>query len=462
MPEESKSNSGPMPEKEQVPQELFRRMKSEDIDFATDIRASILAQSPRGGRAIIWAVLILFSAGIYWASVSEIEEVTRGEGKIIPSGQIQVIQNLEGGILSEILVRPGQRVEKGEVLLRIDETRFSSSFMQSRSRYLANLAKAARLRAEATGTSFTVPDEVRAEAPEHEKSERELYLSRQNELQHAIKIRREQLNQRTNELRELNVRLEELTRTYELYENEIALLRPLVEQGAFSEMELLQAQRRASEMRGEISMTRESIPRTRSRIDESRAAIEEVRLNFINKAKADLNEVNSLIGEETATAIGLRDRLDRTLVRSPVNGIVNRVLVTTVGGVIQPGMDLIEVVPAEGTLLVEARIRPSDIAFIRPDQEAMIKVTAYDFTIFGGLEARLEHISADSVTDDQGNSYYPVQLRTDLNYLGSENNPLPIIPGMVASVDILTGKKTILAYLMKPVLRAKHTAFRER
>lgn len=462
MTEEPRNTSTAPPEKERKKQELFYRMNAKDVEYATDIRASILAQSPRGGRAIIWAVLALFAGGLYWASVSEIEEVTRGQGKVIPSGQIQVVQNLEGGILSEILVKPGDRVEKNQLLLRIDETRFSSSFRQNRARYLANLAKAARLQAEATETPFEIPPEVVAEAPEIGESERQLYRSRENELRLAVEIRQEQLNQRVNELNELNVRLDELQKALALFEKEIALLRPLVAQGAFSEMELLQAERKASEMRGEIAMTRESIPRVRSRIDESRSALEEVRLNFINKAKAELNEVSSQLGEGTATAIGLRDRLDRTLVRAPVNGTVNRVLVSTVGGVIQPGMDLIEIVPTDGTLLVEAKIRPSDIAFLRPDQKAMIKITAYDYTIYRGLEARLEHISADSITDDKGNSYYLVQLRTEKNYLGTEEDPLPIIPGMIATADILTGKKTILSYLLKPILRAKYTALRER
>ncbi|SDB34038.1 membrane fusion protein, adhesin transport system [Desulfonatronum thiosulfatophilum] len=450
------------PLKKPKPRELFYRMDPEDVDYATDIRASILAQSPRGGRAIVWAVLILLCGAVYWASVSEIEEVTRGEGKVIPSGQIQVVQNLEGGIISEILIRAGDTVERGQLLLRIDETRFSSSFQQSRARYLANLAKAARLQAEATGTAFIVPPEVMAESPEIGNSEKQLYDSRQNELRFAVSIRQEQLNQRRSELRELQVKLEELNRTYDLFEKELALLRPLVAKGAVSEMEVLQNERRASEMRGEMEVIRQSIPRARSRIEESTSAIQEIRLNFVNKAKADLNDVQSLLGEETAAATALRDRLDRTLVRSPVNGIVNRVLVSTLGGVVQPGMDLIEIVPAEGTLLIEARIRPSDIAFLRPAQKAMIKITAYDFTIFGGLEAKLEHIGADSITDEKGNSYYLVQLRTERNYLGTENNPLPIIPGMVATADILTGKRTVLSYLMKPILRAKYTAFRER
>lgn len=462
MTEEPENKPTPLSDIKPKLQELFYRMKAEDVDFATDIRTSILAQSPRGGRAIIWAVLILLFTGLIWASVSEVEEMTRGNGKVIPAGQIQVIQNLEGGILAEILVKVGDTVQKNQLLLRIDETRFSSSFQQNRAKYLSAKAKAARLQAETSGTPFRVPQEVMAEVPEIGEREQQLYLSRQNELRYSIEIKQEQINQRSNELKELNVKLVELNKTSALFQKEVALLRPLVDKGAVSEMEVLQTERKAGEMLGEIETTKQAIPRVRSKIDESHVALRELRLNFLNKAKAELNDVSSQLGEDAATSIALKDRLDRTHVRSPVNGTVNRLLINTVGGVVQPGMNLIEIVPTEGTLLIEAKIKPSDIAFLRPAQRAKVKITAYDYTIYGGLDAKLEHIGADSITDDKGNSYYLVQLRTDRNYLGPKNNPLPIIPGMIASVDILTGKKTILSYLLKPVLRAKYMALRER
>jgi adhesin transport system membrane fusion protein len=442
--------------------ELFYRMKAEDVDLATDIRTSILAQSPRGGRLILWAVLILFFAFFIWAAVSEIEEVTRGEGKVIPASQIQVVQNLEGGILAEILVKVGDVVQKDQLLLRIDKTRFASSFQQTRGKYLSNKAKAARLQAETSGMPFKVPQEVMKEAPEIGESEQQHYLSRQNELRSGIEIKQEQINQRTNELKELNVRLAELYKTYALFQKEIALYKPLVAKGAISEMEVLQIERKASEMMGDIETTKQSIPRVRSKIDESQVALRELRLAFLNKAKAELNEVTAQLGEEAASSIALKDRLDRTSVRSPVNGTVNRLLINTVGGVVQPGMNLVEIVPIEGTLLIAAKIKPSDIAFLRPTQQAKVKFTAYDYTIYGGLDAKLENIGADSITDDKGISYYLVQLRTDKSYLGPKEKPLPIIPGMVATADILTGKKTILSYLLKPVLRAKYMALRER
>jgi adhesin transport system membrane fusion protein len=439
---------------------LFRRMPTDDVDYVTDIRTSILVQSPRGGRMILWATLLLFVIFIIWAAVSEVEQVTRGQGKVIPASQIQVVQNLEGGILAELHVKVGDTVTKDQLLLRIDQTRFISSVEQNQAKSGANRAKAARLRAEASGNSiFSAPPDAPSEIV---ASERALFESRKAELRQSLDVKQEQINQRLNELKEQNTRLRELSKTYELYQKEIRLTKPLVGTGAVSEMEVLQLERKAGEMQGDIEMIKQSIPRIKSKIEESRSAMRELKLNYANKAKAEYHEVASQLGEDSASSLALKDRLDRTLVKSPVNGTVNRILVNTVGGVIQPGMNLVEIVPTEGTLLIEAKIKPADIAFLRPNQKAMVKFTAYDYTIYGGLEAKLEQIGADSITDEKKESYYLVSLRTDKNYIGTKEKPFPIIPGMIATVDILTGKKTILAYLLKPILRAKSMALRER
>ncbi len=448
-------------EKKTESNKLFYRMKAEDVDLTTDIRTSIMAQSPRGGRAIIWVVLALVVLFTVWAYYSEIEQVTRADGKVVPSTQIQVVQNFEGGILSEIMVDVGELVKKGQLLLRIDETRFSSSFKQNRVKYLLYKAKAARLLAEANGINFEVPPEVIDEKPAIGVREKELFESRKREFDSSMQILQQQIRQREHENNELSSKLEELTRTYALLNKELELTRPLVEQGAVSAVEVLHLERQASMMQGEIETINQTIPKAESKLQEAQLELRENQLSFFNKAKAELNEVLAELEEVSASAIALEDRLRRTNVLSPVAGTINRILVNTVGGVIQPGMDLVEIVPLEDTLVIEARIKPSDIGFLRPDQEAKVKFTAYDFTIYGGLDAKLEHISADSITDEQGNSYYSVRLRTTKNYIGPELNPLPIIPGMVASVDILTGKKTILSYLLKPVLRAKYMALRE-
>jgi membrane fusion protein, adhesin transport system len=450
------------PEKKNRINELFRRMPEEVPEFVTDIRNAILAQSPRGGRLILYASLLLFFIFLIWAGFSEVEESTRGEGKVIPSSHIQVVQNLEGGIISEILVNVGDVVKKNQLLLRIDDTRFSSSFQENRAKYLADKAKAARLQAEATGTPFRVPDDVLKEKPEIARLEQQLYESRMTELQSSTGIKRQQANQRSLELQELKSKLEELNRTYALLQQELKMTKPLVSKGAVSDVEVLRLEREASQKEGEISSVRHQIPQAQSKYEESMMAIREMNLNYSNKSKAEFNEVLAQVDESSSTSLALKDRLDRTAVRSPVNGTVNRLLVNTVGGVVQPGMDMIEIVPQEGSLLVEAKIKPSDIAFLRPGQKANIKFSAYDYTIYGSLKATLEHISADSITDDKGNSFYLVRLRTKKSYLGTAARPLPIMPGMIATVDILTGKKTILSYILKPVLKAKYSALRER
>jgi adhesin transport system membrane fusion protein len=437
-------------------------MQAGDADLATDIRASILAQTPRGGRGILWIIMVLFVLFGVWAYHSEIEQVTRADGKVIPSTQIQIVQNLEGGILSEIMIEVGQLVKKDQLLLRIDETRFSSSFRENRMKYLLLKAKAARLLAEANGTVFKVPKELMGESPQIGSREKELFQSRKREFESTINIIREQILQRTQEHKELTTKLEELVRTFAFLDKELELTRPLVPQGAVSEVEILQLERQASAMRGEIETIKQTIPKALSRLHEAKLELQERQLSFFNQGKSELNEVLAELEGVSALAVALEDRLRRTNVESPVTGTINRLLVNTVGGVIQPGMDLVEIVPLEDTLVVEANIKPADIAFLRPEQVAKVKFTAYDFTIYGGLDAKLEYISADSITDEQGNSFYVVRLRTDKNYLGPGENPLPIIPGMVASVDILTGKKTILSYLLKPILRAKYMALREK
>ena len=442
--------------------ELFRRMEREDNDFTTDVRDSILSQDPRGGRWIIYATLLLFVIFIIWAAFSRVEESTRGEGKVIPSSHVQVVQNLEGGIVSEILVNVGDVVKKDQLLLRIDDTRFASSFQENRVKYLADKARSARLEAEAQGVPFVVPEEVMKENPEIGELEKQLYQSRKSELDSSLAIRRMQASQRGIEVRELQAKKDELTRTYALLQQELKMTRPLVAQGAVSDVEILRMEREASQKQGEIDMVRHEIPRAQSRYEEASVAIREATLNFSNRSKAELTEIRARIDESASSSVALKDRLDRTSVRSPMDGTVNRLMINTVGGVIQPGMNIVEIVPIEDNLIVEAMIKPSDIAFLRPTQKANVKFTAYDYTIYGSMKAILEHISADSITDERGNSFYLVRLRTDKSYLGTEANPLPIMPGMVASVDILTGKKSILSYVLKPVLKAKANALRER
>ncbi|NSL56680.1 HlyD family type I secretion periplasmic adaptor subunit [Uliginosibacterium aquaticum] len=432
----------------------------DDDDFGADAHWALAEQSPRGARIAVLASALALLLLVVWAALAELDEVTKGEGKVIPSRQVQVIQSLDGGLVSEILVREGQLVKKGQLLLKIDPTRFVSNLKENRSEYLSLLAKAERLQAIAETRPFVPPPEVVTEAPEIVAQEQALFEAVRSELLNSIGIAQQQLTQRGQELKEIRARRESAEQGYELTRQELEKTRPLARTGAVSDVELLRLERDVSRYRGERDMANAQIPRIESAIAEAQRKIQEVNLGIRNKARTELSEVSSRLGRLSEGSVALEDRVKQSEIRSPVNGTVKQLLVNTVGGVVQPGRDIIGIVPSDDALLLEAKVLPRDIAFLRPGQKALVKFTAYDFAIYGGLEAKLEHIGADSITDDKGNSYYIVRVRTDKSVIGAEN--LPIIPGMIAEVDILTGKKTILAYLMKPVLRAQANALRER
>lgn len=411
---------------------------------------------------LLWLVLSFVAAALIWAYQAEIDEVTRGNGKVIPSSQVQIVQNLEGGIVAELLVEEGDTVEKDQVLLRIDDTRFASSFREGQLQTDALQAKILRLRAESRGEKFAVPKQTDAKALSFYQSEADLFKARANELQANLDVLTQQKRQREQELSESRSRTEQLRQSHALAVKELNITRPLVKQGVMSEIDLLRLQREVSDLKGELDAQRLSIPRIQAGLAELNQKAEEITLNFKTRALAELNEYEAQFSRQQESNLALEDRVTRTAVRSPVHGTVKRLMVTTLGGVVQPGMSLVEIVPLEDSLLVEARIRPADIAFLRPGQEAKVKFTAYDFAIFGGLAARLEHISADSITDERGESFFLIRVRTERNYLGTQENNLPVIPGMTVSVDILTGRKTILDYLLKPINRARERALRER
>lgn len=434
----------------------------EELDFMSESSAAVLRQSPRGGRLILWLTVAFFTALLVWASLAELDEITRGAGKVIPSLQVQVVQNLEGGILSEILVKEGGTVEREQVLLRIDDTRFSSTLSESRLRFLSLKAKAARLQAEAENTSFIPPREAMQAHPELVEQELELFQSRGQGLQSKLGILNQQVTQRQQELAELKSKVKHIKASYWLANKELKITKPLVKDGAISEVEVLRLERQVNELRGQLETSKLAIPRVESMYNEAQRKYEEMEIAFRNAARMELNETVSELSGLSESHLAMEDRVRRTLVRSPVRGTVKQVMVSTIGGVIKPGMDLVEIVPAEDTLVVEARVRPGDIAFLHPGARAVVKFTAYDFAIYGGLNANVEHISADTITDEKGESYYLVRARTDESYFGPEAAPLPIIPGMTVNLDILTGKKTVLEYLLKPVLRAKEMALKER
>lgn len=427
-----------------------------------EVSKALVEDAPRVVRLTIWILIGFVAFLLLWAHFAQIDEVTRGEGKAIPSSKVQKIQNLEGGIVSQIFVHEGQVVQAGESLMRLDPTRFQSNVGETEADRLAMFLRVERLSAEVEDRPLNIPDDVRAKVPGQASSEEALFHSRQQQLKDETDGLQQQLVQKQQELREFVSKQAQYRNSLNLLRQEISMSEPLVAQGAMSQVELLRLKRGEVENRGQLDATTLAIPRAEAAVKEVERKVAETQSRFRSDALKELNEARTELSKATATGKALEDRVSRTLVTSPVRGIVKQLLVNTIGGVIQPGSDLIEIVPLDDTLLVEARIRPQDIAFLRPGQHAMVKFTAYDYTIYGGLQADLEQIGADTVTDEDGNSFYLIKLRTRKSHLGTDDKPLLIIPGMIATVDIMTGKKSILSYLLKPILRAKAEALRER
>ena len=428
-----------------------------------EVGKSLIEDAPRVVRLTIWGVIAFFMFLILWASFAKVDEVTRGEGKAIPSSKLQKIQNLEGGIIAEIYAKEGEIVEVGQPLLRLDETRFASNVGETEADRQAMALRVERLSAEVEDRPLNIDPELRKAAPSQTASEESLYQSRKQQLHDEIAGLEQQLVQRQQELREFNSKRAQYANSLQLLRQEIAMSEPLVAQGAVSQVEILRLRRSEVENRGQMDATALAIPRAEAAIREVQSKIEETRGKFRSDALTQLNEARTELNKATATSKALDDRVNRTLVTSPVRGIIKQLLVNTIGGVIQPGSDIVEIVPLDDTLVIEAKILPKDIAFLHPGQEATVKFSAYDYTIYGGLKAKLEQIGADTITDeDKKTTYYLIRLRTDRSHLGSDEKPLLIIPGMVATVDIMTGEKTIMSYLLKPIMKARSEALRER
>jgi adhesin transport system membrane fusion protein len=427
--------------------------------WGEEIKMAQRAQAPLRARFLLYATVLVLSALIFWASRAELDEVTRGSATVVPSRQVQVVQSLDGGIVSEILTREGQVVTAGQLLLRIDATRFVSSLRENRAQYLALLAKTARLAAIAEGKPFTVPEKVAVEAADVAAAETRLHETSTHELESAIGVYDQQLAQRRQELNEAISFREQSDRNFDLAVQELEQTEPLVASGAVSQVEILRLKREVSKLRGDREQSSAQVTRARAAIAEAKRKREQIELDFRNKVRKELSEASAQLSSLAEGSVGLEDRVKQTEVRSPVRGTVKRLLINTQGGVVLPGRDIIEIVPLDDTLLLEARIAPRDIGFLRPGQAATVKFSAYDFLVFGGLDAVVESIGADTITDDDENPFYLVRVRTHRSSLG---DGLPIIPGMLSEVDILTGRKTVLDYLLKPVLRARQRALTER
>lgn len=394
----------------------------DDLDYITSARASVRGDRLAGANLLLFGIVGVIAACVIWASRAEIDEVTKGDGKVIPSSSIQTVQNLEGGIVAEILVREGSRVEKGDILLRIDDTLSASSYRENLAKSQALQAALTRLSAEAEGAGKLVfPAGLAESRPDLVTRERDLFEKRGIELSEQKQI---------------------LERSHRLAADELTMTIPLVQKGVVSKVEQLRLEREVNELEGQL---RELV-----------GGRQQEAMEKYTEAKAQFEELEEVLE-------GREDRVRRTQVRAPAAGTVNKLYMNTIGGVVQPGEPIVDIVPDDDTLLVEAKIRPSDIAFLRPGQEATLKFSAYDFAIYGGLKGTVEHISADTIQDEiDQQHYYMIKVRNAEGRLLKDGEELDVIPGMTVEVDVLTGRRTVLQYLTKPFHRMRFNALRER
>jgi adhesin transport system membrane fusion protein len=420
-------------------------MQTTDFAFANDIRAAVELRTPRTARAVLMTTLALVTTGLVWAHFAVLDEVKRGAGRVVPSRQIQVVQSLEGGIIGAINVRDGDIVQQSQVLARIEDTKFASEFGEVRERRAAMAARVARLEAETKGLAApNFPPELTSSAPAAVQAETSVFETRAHKLAEDVDVLAKQ------EAR--------LTDTLTLLDREVDITRKLFDQKVVPEVEWLRLARQATDMKGQLA-------EVRARKANAGAAFRAQADEDLAKSRGDL----AVLVENIKSA---QDRVRRAELKSPVYGIVNKINVTTIGAVVQPGASLMEIVPLEDTLLVEGRIKPQDIAFIRPEQEAVVKISAYDSNVYGSLKGRVERISADTIAEqrpggaegreERNETFYRITVRTDTNHLGTADHPFPIIPGMIATVEVLTGHKTVLDYLIKPARLLREEALRER
>ena len=458
---------------------MSKYLTTKDLEMVDDVYGAMMTDAPSGHRLIIWSLAAMMMCFFIWAYFSELDQVTTGTGKVIPSSQLQVIQSLDGGILQEIYVQEGGLVTKDQPLARIDDTRFRSDFDQQEQEVFGLQTNIIRMRTELdsiiisdmssdwrqqvkiTKQNLVFPQTIIDEEPELVKRQQEEYSIRLDNLSNQLEILARQIQQRQQEIEELASKISTLTTSYQLVSRELELTRPLARKGIVPEVELLKLERTVNDIQGELQSVRLLRPKVKAAMDEAILKRRDAVFVYATDLRAQLNEMQTKLSRMNQAQKGAFDKVSKAVITSPVIGTIKKINFNTLGGVVQPGEDIMEIVPSEDKLLIETKIIPKDIAFLHPGLPAIVKVTAYDFTRYGGLKGTVEHISADTSQDDEGNSFYIVKTQ-ESSLMKDDGTEMPIIPGMLTSVDVITGKRSILEYILNPILRAKDTALRER
>jgi len=417
----------------------------------------------RAAQYLLYLIVGFFILTVAWASIAKLDRVTRGQGRVVTTSQLQEVQYLEGGIVKEILVSAGDHVKAGDVLVKLDPTQMNVEFTQGQEGYNLLAARIARLEAEAKLEPAAFPAPLAAAAPQTVANELALYAARQAELAAAIAVEKNKLEQRRQTLEDAKVSLETMREALVLADEEHLMVKRLVAKGIEPQVELLRARQREASARGDMQRAEIAVRRGALEVGEAEGEINRIKKAFAATAVDELirtkAELTNLLGELPA----LQDRVARTDVRAPVDGVVNRVLVSTIGGVVAPGETIVEVVPSDDTLLIEARIKQADIGFLTIGQEAKVKLSAYDSAVYGSMTGAIENISPDAIEDEKtGEWFYTIKVRTNADTLSSRKGELRVLPGMAAQVDVLNGKRTVLAYILKPLASVGDKALRDK
>ncbi len=455
---------------EQVSQSIFARFNlfkkyqpAAADDWQSQVQEVTQSQKPMQARLILYIVVMICFIFLLWAAFAQIDEITRGEGKVIPSQQMQIIQSVDGGVVEKVYVKEGDHVKKGDLLIRIDPTRFVSNLNEVNAKIFALQTKVRRLTAQVNGSGYTsgdIPEGVSPnEAAQILAQEGQFYSESMRELSQRTMTNQGAVSTRQGESQRAQAALSQAERAYQLAVRELETTRPLLKTGAVSDMDILRLERDVSNADGERKQAAANLRATQASIGEAQSRTSEAAVSLKNQWRNELAEAQAQLVSLKQSISGVEDRVKTTDIHSPANGIVQKIFFNTIGGVVKPSDQVVEIVPLDGQLIVEAKILPKDIAFVRPDLPAVVKFTAYDFSIYGGMDATVKHISPDTFTDEKGNTFYIVRAVTEKPTFGKE---LPVIPGMMVQLDIMTGKKSILSYLLKPILKAKQNALTER
>jgi adhesin transport system membrane fusion protein len=430
--------------------------------MTTRLEALVASHPLPSWRVAAWPIMILLAVVLVWAHFSQLDEVAVADGEIVPLGKVKVVQHLEGGIIKEIYVREGDTVKEGQQLLQLDLASAGTNRDELQVRHDGLILVRSRLEAETAGKPPTFPQDIAQRRPNLVAAQRQAYEARRRELDSNMTVLREQVRQKELEVKELESKRKATSRNLELARERFKMSTSLLGEGLTAKMEHLKLEAEVESLEGEAQTLGQSLPRARAAVSEVTQRLRESEIKFRREAQEELAKTDQEIARVRELLAQATEQGVRAVIRSPNDGIVKNMRYNTIGGVVKPGEPILEIVPTGDNLVVESKLNPTDRGYVTRGQRALVKVSTYDYARYGGLEGQVILVAPDSTTDQKGNIYFRVVVQPEKSYLGRQAGDLPISPGMQATVDIHTGTKSVMEYLVKPVLKLRHEAFRER